>query len=110
MALKRLGANRDFMRALCERKTQVQAGFVAIDPRNGAIRAWVGSPDFGSEPFDHVSQARRQPGSTFAFVYGAAFADGMRPGDTFMDRPLRSRSTGARSGARPMPSRRPMSR
>ncbi len=88
-ALKRLGANRDFMRALCERKTQVQAGFVAIDPRNGAIRAWVGSPDFGSEPFDHVSQARRQPGSTFKpFVYGAAFADGMRPGDTFVDRPV----------------------
>ncbi|WP_175921830.1 penicillin-binding protein 1A [Burkholderia latens] len=88
-ALKQLGANRTFMRALCERKTRVQAGFVAIDPRNGAIRAWVGSPDFGSEPFDHVVQARRQPGSTFKpFVYGAAFADGMRPGDTFVDRPV----------------------
>ncbi|WP_065501139.1 penicillin-binding protein 1A [Burkholderia stabilis] len=88
-ALKQLGANREFVRALCERKTQVQAGFVAIDPRNGAIRAWVGSPDFGSEPFDHVAQARRQPGSTFKpFVYGAAFADGMRPGDTFIDRPV----------------------
>ncbi|HDV6327128.1 TPA: transglycosylase domain-containing protein [Burkholderia cenocepacia] len=87
--LKQLGANRDFVRALCERKTQVQAGFVAIDPRNGAIRAWVGSPDFGSEPFDHVVQARRQPGSTFKpFVYGAAFADGMRPGDTFVDGPV----------------------
>ncbi|MEN2474758.1 penicillin-binding protein 1A [Burkholderia sp. GS2Y] len=88
-ALKQLGANRAFVRALCERKTQVQAGFVAIDPRNGAIRAWVGSPDFGSEPFDHVAQARRQPGSTFKpFVYGAAFADGMRPADTFIDRPV----------------------
>ncbi|WP_175971563.1 penicillin-binding protein 1A [Burkholderia sp. BCC0322] len=88
-ALKQLGANREFMRTLCERKTQVQAGFVAIDPRNGAIRAWVGSPDFGGEPFDHVSQARRQPGSTFKpFVYGAAFADGMRPDDTFVDRPV----------------------
>ncbi|RQS20958.1 penicillin-binding protein [Burkholderia sp. Bp8992] len=88
-ALKQLGANRAFMRALCERKIQVQAGFVAIDPRNGAIRAWVGSPDFGSEPFDHVTQARRQPGSTFKpFVYGAAFADGMRPDDTFVDRPV----------------------
>ncbi|HDR9799370.1 TPA: transglycosylase domain-containing protein [Burkholderia cenocepacia] len=87
--LKQLGANREFMRALCERKTQVQAGFVAIDPRTGAIRAWVGSPDFGSEPFDHVVQARRQPGSTFKpFVYGAAFADGMRPGDTFVDGPV----------------------
>ncbi len=88
-ALKQLGANRAFIHALCDRKTQVQAGFVAIDPRNGAIRAWVGSPDFGSEPFDHVMQARRQPGSTFKpFVYGAAFADGMRPDDTFVDRPV----------------------
>jgi penicillin-binding protein 1A len=67
----------------------VQAGFVALDPRDGAIRAWVGSPDFDSEPFDHVAQARRQPGSTFKpFVYGAAFADGMRPDDTFVDRPV----------------------
>ncbi|KWO46457.1 penicillin-binding protein [Burkholderia sp. MSMB1459WGS] len=89
VALQQLGANRAFMRALCERKTLVQAGFVAIDPRNGAIRAWVGSPDFGSAPFDHVAQARRQPGSTFKpFVYAAAFADGMRPGDTFVDRPV----------------------
>ncbi|KWI60323.1 penicillin-binding protein [Burkholderia pseudomultivorans] len=86
-ALRQLGANRAFMRALCERKTQVQAGFIAIDPRNGAIRAWVGSPDFGDEPFDHVQQARRQPGSTFKpFVYGAAFADGARPDDTYIDR------------------------
>ncbi|MBR8033295.1 penicillin-binding protein 1A [Burkholderia vietnamiensis] len=89
VALKQLGANRAFMRALCERKTRVQAGFVALDPRDGAIRAWVGSPDFDSEPFDHVAQARRQPGSTFKpFVYGAAFADGMRPDDTFVDRPV----------------------
>ncbi|KVV55828.1 penicillin-binding protein [Burkholderia territorii] len=88
-ALRQLGANRAFIRALCERKTQVQAGFIAIDPRNGAVRAWVGSSDFGSEPFDHVVQARRQPGSTFKpFVYGAAFADGMRPDDTFVDRPV----------------------
>jgi len=36
-----------------------------------------------------VVQARRQPGSTFKpFVYGAAFADGMRPGDTFVDGPV----------------------
>ncbi|TCW77336.1 penicillin-binding protein [Burkholderia sp. SRS-46] len=87
VALRRLASNRPFMRALCRSKTQVQAGFVAIDPRNGQIRAWVGSRDFASEPFDHVQQARRQPGSTFKpFVYGAAFADGARPSDTFVDR------------------------
>lgn len=86
-ALRKLGMNPTFVRALCRTKTQVQAGFVAIDPRNGDIKAWVGSRDFGEVPFDHVQQARRQPGSTFKpFVYGAAFADGAQPGDTIVDR------------------------
>ncbi len=45
-----------------------------MDPRNGQIKAWVGSRDFSQDPFDHVQQARRQPGSTFKpFVYAAAF-------------------------------------
>ncbi|MES2942484.1 MAG: transglycosylase domain-containing protein [Pseudomonadota bacterium] len=64
----------------------LQAGFLALDPRTGAIRAWVGSRDFAGEQFDHVSQARRQPGSTFKpFVYGAAFMQGMDPSDTYVD-------------------------
>ncbi|MGU7780775.1 penicillin-binding protein 1A [Burkholderia sp. PU8-34] len=88
-AMKALGADRGFMRALCKAKTDVQAGFLAIDPRSGQIRAWVGSRDFTNEPFDHVAQARRQPGSTFKpFVYGAAFASGMTPEDTFVDQPV----------------------
>ena len=85
-AIKSLAADRGFMRALCKAKTDVQAGFLAIDTRNGQIRAWVGSRGFADEPFDHVQQARRQPGSTFKpFVYGAAFASGMTPDDTFID-------------------------
>ena len=85
-ALKKLGADPTFVRALCRSKTQIQAGFVAIDPRNGNIKAWVGSRNFSEVPFDHVQQARRQPGSTFKpFVYGAAFADGVRPSDTIVD-------------------------
>ena len=88
-ALKRLAADRHFMQALCDSKTRVQADFVAIDPRNGQIRAWVGSRDFSQDPFDHVQQARRQPGSTFKpFVYGAAFEDGATPDDTFIDQPV----------------------
>lgn len=65
---------------------QLQAGFMALDPRDAHVRAWVGSRDFVSEQFDHVSQARRQPGSTFKpFVYGAAFEMGMSPQDELMD-------------------------
>ena len=67
----------------------LQAGFLAMDPRNGAVRAWVGSRDFALEQFDHVSQARRQPGSTFKpFVYGAAFLQGASPNDTLIDQPV----------------------
>src|SRR5665647_1021158 len=73
----------------------LQAGFLALDPRSGAIRAWVGSRDFAQEQFDHVSQARRQPGSTFKpFVYGAAFMQGFSPSDTFMDGAVAIRSPG----------------
>ena len=88
-ALKHLAADHTFMRALCKDKTTVQSGFLAIDPRNGQIKAWVGSRDFTGEPYDHVQQARRQPGSTFKpFVYGAAFANGAKPTDTFIDQPV----------------------
>ena len=72
-----------------QERAVLQAGFLALDPRDGAVRAWVGSRDFAVEQFDHVSQARRQPGSTFKpFVYGAAFMQGSRPSDTLMDEPV----------------------
>jgi penicillin-binding protein 1A len=88
-ALQHLSADRTFVRNLCHDKTEVQAGFLAIDPLNGQIKAWVGSRDFTDEPFDHVQQSRRQPGSTFKpFVYGAAFAAGAKPTDTFIDQPI----------------------
>jgi penicillin-binding protein 1A len=59
------------------------------------VLAWVGSRDFAQEQFDHVAQARRQPGSTFKpFVYGAAFVQGMSPETTFIDQPVSIRIGG----------------
>ncbi|WP_341315609.1 transglycosylase domain-containing protein [Paraburkholderia sp. IMGN_8] len=88
-ALKRLSSDRRLVQSVCESKTRVQADFLALDPRNGQIKAWVGSRDFSQDPFDHVQQARRQPGSTFKpFVYAAAFEDGAKPADTFVDKPV----------------------
>jgi len=85
-AVKELLANDGFIQALKQDKTRLQAGFVAVDPANGEVRAWVGSRDFATDQFDHVQQARRQPGSTFKpFVYGAAFNNGSSPNDTFID-------------------------
>jgi len=84
-------------RAAGEDNAPLQAGFVALDPRSNTIRAWVGSPDFATEPFDHVNQARRQPGSTFKpFVYGAAFANGLSPDDTFLDEEVTFRERGGK--------------
>ncbi|MDB5742577.1 MAG: glycosyl transferase, family 51 [Polaromonas sp.] len=85
--LQKLQSDETFMRKLRDDKTRLQAGFLALDPRNGQVRAWVGSRDFAGDQFDHVQQAHRQPGSTFKpFVYGAAFEDGAKPTDTFVDR------------------------
>ena len=85
-ALKRLLADADFMADLRQDKVRVQAGFMAMDPRNAHVLAWVGSRDFAIDPFDHVAQARRQPGSTFKpFVYGAALLNGALPTDQLMD-------------------------
>ena len=90
------------LRSLAERSrkgpesSRLQAGFMAMDPRNGYVRAWVGSSDFADEPFDHVSQARRQPGSAFKpFVYGAAFMLGMNPRATLIDEPVAYRVSGS---------------
>jgi len=112
VALKTLLQDSAFMRNLREQKTRLQAGFLAMDPRGGQVRAWVGSRDFVQEPFDHVSQARRQPGSTFKpFVYGAAFDNGARPDDTLLDQaveiPLAGGEVWRPSDAGP-PSGRPM--
>lgn len=67
----------------------LHAGFVAIDPQNGMVRAWVGGIDYKYFKFDHVQQSKRQPGSTFkAFVYTAAIDKGYSPCDSITDRPV----------------------
>lgn len=66
-----------------------EAALVAIDPRNGEIRAMVGGRDFAQNQFNRVTQAQRQPGSTFkGFVYAAAIASGKSPYDSYLDAPL----------------------
>jgi len=85
-ALKRLKADRDFLRELKEAKSRLEAGFVAMDPTTGEVKAWVGSRDFARDQYDHVAQAARQPGSTFKpIVYGAALENGIPPEQTYVD-------------------------
>ena len=93
--IARLQSLADSQRKRGQERQVLQAGFLALDPRNGHVKAWVGSPDFAQEQFDHVVQARRQPGSTFKpFVYGAAFAQGFHPSYTFIDEPVSYGSAG----------------
>jgi len=68
---------------------EVEGAFVALDPRNGAIKALVGGFDFQKNKFNHVTQAWRQPGSSFKpFIYSAALEKGFTPATVVNDAPL----------------------
>ena len=68
---------------------EVEGAVIALDPRSGAVRAMVGGFDFGKSKFNHVTQAWRQPGSSFKpFVYSAALEKGITPLTVVNDAPL----------------------
>lgn len=76
----------------------VEASLVSIVPTDGAIRALVGGFDFNRNKFNHVTQALRQPGSSFKpFIYSAALEKGFTPATIVNDAPLRfeARQTGS---------------
>jgi penicillin-binding protein 1A len=68
---------------------QVESALVALDPQNGAVTALVGGFDFAKNKFNHVTQASRQPGSSFKpFVYSAALEKGFTPASIVEDAPI----------------------
>ncbi len=68
---------------------EVEGAFVAVDPRDGAIKAMVGGFDFGKSKMNRVTQAWRQPGSSFKpFIYSAALEKGFTPATVVNDAPL----------------------
>lgn len=67
----------------------VGAAFVALNNQTGAYRALVGGFDFNASPFNHVTQAWRQPGSAIKpFIYSAALDKGFSPATQVNDAPL----------------------
>jgi penicillin-binding protein 1A len=69
-------------------KNPSQAALVAMAP-DGAILAMVGGRDYGTSQFNRVTQARRQPGSSFkVFVYLTALRKGYTPDSTMVDQPI----------------------
>ena len=67
----------------------VEGGFVAIDPKNGAILALSGGFDFHLNQYNHVTLAQRQPGSSFKpFIYSAALEKGFTPASLISGAPI----------------------
>ncbi len=92
-AMAKVKADKPWVNELLQSKTRIQVALVAIDPTNGHVKAWVGgnkfSPDDYKYQFDHVWQAKRQPGSTFKpFVYTAAIDKGIPANFQVLDQPL----------------------
>lgn len=71
-------------------KRILNCGFMAMDPTNGHVKAYIGGINYKYFKYDHVSQSRRQPGSTFKpFVYGAAIENDVAgPCDELVDEPV----------------------
>ncbi len=71
-------------------KRILNCGFMAMDPTNGHVKAYIGGINYKYFKFDHISQSKRQPGSTFKpFVYGAAIENEVvTPCDELIDEPV----------------------
>ena len=68
---------------------EIETAFISLDPQDGAIRSLVGGFDFGRTKFNHVTQAWRQPGSSFKpFIYSAALEKGFTPATVIPDEPV----------------------
>jgi len=73
----------------------VEGAMVAVDPRNGEIRALVGSRRYARGGFNRALSARRQPGSAFKpFVYAAALGAGVSPATVLDDEPIELEENG----------------
>ncbi|OHX21186.1 penicillin-binding protein 1A [Chromobacterium sphagni] len=68
---------------------EVEGAFVSLDTRTGAIKSLVGGFDFNRRSFNHVTQAWRQPGSSFKpFIYSSGIERGITPSTMINDAPL----------------------
>jgi len=89
VVFEKLMADEAFVDSVKKARTKLQGSFVAIDPNNGSVLAWVGGMDYGQQQFDHVYQSKRQAGSTFKpFVYSIAVDNGYMPYHKFSKYPV----------------------
>jgi penicillin-binding protein 1A len=89
--LTALKSNQHFIDSVKRVWQNIEIGFVAIDPKNGGIRAMIGSRNFRTFRYglNHVTQIRRQPGSSFKpFVYTVAIDNGYPPTYEILNQPV----------------------
>ncbi|HXZ44039.1 MAG TPA: PBP1A family penicillin-binding protein, partial [archaeon] len=77
-----------------EQDPELEGAFLALDPRDGSIKAMIGGYDFTRSKFNRAIQAKRQPGSAFKpFIYAAAFDRGLTPSTVIDDSPISIETT-----------------
>ncbi len=85
--------------ALLAQLPEAQGAFVALDPHDGAVVALSGGFDYQASKFNRVTQARRQPGSSFKpFIYSAALEAGFTPASIVLDAPVVFESPASEDG------------
>ncbi|MDP8566418.1 penicillin-binding protein 1A [Methylophilus aquaticus] len=78
---------------------EVESAFMALNPETGEVNALVGGFNFHRNKYNHVTQGRRQPGSSFKpFIYSAALDKGYTPASVFEDAPISFSSEQTGSG------------
>ncbi|MGD7042923.1 transglycosylase domain-containing protein [Jeotgalibacillus proteolyticus] len=78
----------EVMSEVVPEKSKIEVGFAALDPKNGYVEALIGGKDYDSSPFNRMTQAVRQPGSTLKpILYTAALEHGFTPATTMRSEP-----------------------
>jgi penicillin-binding protein 1A len=81
---------------------EAQSALASVDPKDGAVVALVGGFDYFQSKYNRVTQARRQPGSSFKpFIWTAAFDKGYTPASIVLDAPIVFDATGTEQAWRP---------
>ncbi|MDX1499474.1 MAG: PBP1A family penicillin-binding protein [Woeseiaceae bacterium] len=82
---------------------EAQGALVSMDPYDGAVTSLVGGFDFATSKFNRVTQAFRQPGSSFKpFIYSAALEHGNTPATVVLDAPVVIESSALEAVWRPI--------
>ncbi|WP_299093393.1 transglycosylase domain-containing protein [uncultured Metabacillus sp.] len=78
----------DLVKNSIEKKSEIQAAFIAIEPKTGYVKALIGGRDYEQSPFNRATQAKRQPGSTIKpLLYYTAVENGFTPSTEMMSEP-----------------------